>query len=208
MVCGSRRHNAHLIASDASLVAKSSVLCQPIARSSSTLTQFTQGCQYFNLIFKFQLTLKLKTQILAVLREIRTDNVKGVFDLRKKWVNLDVLQCYFIRLKPSTIATACIIAAIKGLKFKIDCRALRSVCALTNSSVELVKDMVGRLEWMVAKEEASVYENETSMKMAPVNCASASGFDKMDVDSKMIPNVADLEETQQLTPTDVQDVEF
>lgn len=68
--------------------------------------------------------------------------------------------------------------------------------------------MVGRLEWMVAKEEASVYENETSMKMAPVNCASASGFDKMDVDSKMIPNVADLEETQQLTPTDVQDVEF
>lgn len=111
-----------------------------------------------------------------------------------------------MRLKPSTIATACIIAAVKGLKFKIDCRLLRRVCALTNSSMELVNKVVGCLEWMVAKEEASGSDNETTVKVAPANCASSGAADKMDVDAKPIQTAAD--ETQQLTPTDVQDVEF
>ncbi len=117
-----------------------------------------------------------------------------------------------MRMKPSTIATACIISAIRGLKIRIDCRILRHICALTNSPIELVTDAVDRLEWIVAKEEESVAAANT-VKVVPANYVppTFAPIAAVAMVDKTIPNgsaAADLEDQSQLTPTDVQDVEF
>lgn len=113
-------------------------------------------------------------------------------------IDLYVSECDFMRMKPSTIATSCIISAIKGLKIKIDCEIFRHICALTNSPVELVKEAVNLLEWIVDK-EASVSVNNVKCSSAANNCAGANV-------EKIIPVTADEEKPE--TPTDVQDVEF
>lgn len=101
-----------------------------------------------------------------------------------------------MRMKPSTIATSCIISAIKGLKVKIDCEIFRHICALTDSPVELVKEAVNRLEWIV-NEEASV--NKANNAKINSNCAGSN------VEKNVIVTT---DEEKPETPTDVQDVEF
>lgn len=84
-----------------------------------------------------------------------------------------------------------------GLKIKIDYKIFRHICALTNSPIEQIKNAVNQLELLVAKEESVTSNNVKST--TSINCSS-----NMD---KIIPNNAD-EEQLELTPTDVQEIEF
>lgn len=97
-------------------------------------------------------------------------------------------------MKPSTIATACIVSALKGLKAQVDYDTFKHICMLTNSSTECVQHAVTLLEWIVAK-ESSIMPANGAGKIGP-SCGV----------EKIIPVNTDEEKPE--TPTDVQDVKF
>lgn len=101
-------------------------------------------------------------------------------------------------MKPSTIATACIISALKGLKAQLDYDTFKHICMLTSSPIESVEHAVTMLEWIVAKESAIIPAN--AGKMTP--CSNGAGVEKM------LPVNTSTDDEKPETPTDVQDVKF
>ena len=113
--------------------------------------------------------------------------------------SLGVTECDFMLMKPSMIATSCIISAIKGLKIKIDSNIIVQLCTLTNSEVHMVLDAVNRLEWIVAK--------EASLSVSDVLCKAGACPPYEKIVSASVNSGEEKPEKPE-TPTDVQDVDF
>ncbi|XP_046394045.1 G1/S-specific cyclin-D2-like [Ischnura elegans] len=134
-----------------------------------------------------------------------------------------VSLCYtdpdFIRVYPSVVATACIGAAVRGLKrhqpAPREDEALRSVCALTRVPIEQAEALILRVEALVLKETAVLLQHQaqTAAPSAAGKDAAAAPANQKAPSSPPSPSgssVADPLEglAQPETPTDVQDVHF